>query len=193
MIDRMRTFLLAPALVALVLAAAGCVTPEDRQPAEDVRVAPDFAATPLRDVAVLPVVNRDPRDAMPDEDATLTFPEAAAREQMRRFLIRTRDYAVPTSAWVDERGGVDLDTDATLRLEIDDWDTGRLLARGVIYATGAFVLAKAPEGAELWRFSFRDLRLEPAAPHGGFAAERNMIESAELLVREGLMRVPGKR
>ncbi|MEZ6195042.1 MAG: hypothetical protein R3F20_04820 [Planctomycetota bacterium] len=179
-----------PLVIAGLILAAGCASPDNRAPDESQSVAENWGQRGIVEIAVLPVSSEVPEETIPDK--AFTFPEDEARHQMRTYLIRERDYAVPTSAFVDQSDPKAVPVDAELTLVMEQWDSSRLQQRGVVYAGGRFTLRAKGTGEELWTYGCRDKQISVPAPHGGYAVEANMRDASLEFVRQALSRLPRK-
>jgi len=186
-----------PVVAAILFAALfvpACQTAPNRYPVESGTINDDFAAAKIAEIVVLPVDSHGLQSK--DVNEGQAFPKDAMRQMVRKYLVGTKSYAVPASAWVDDamKNGAtsSMETDAILEVRMEQWDTKFLAGRGVVYAGAAFQLKSARDNATLWTYRCTDRQIPVAGPLGASAIAANMRAAARRLTEDALSRLPRK-
>jgi hypothetical protein len=145
-----------------------CQNTRRHEPVRDTWMDPD-ASVPIIDVGIAkPVIS--------NQRAGLLAP--LMREAARRLLLDEKGYSVVSDDLVDGamgRAGIDatgdasvassvVDADCVLLIHITKWETGDLLPRGRIYASGSIRAAARPNGRRVFEHTFQDeVLLSPGA------------------------------
>lgn len=182
--------LMAP-LGLLVLGACAGVP---REPVDEVTKDPAFDPAEVVDVAIL-----RPEVASPSDDKVLA---RHMREAARRVLIDDKLYSVLSDQYVDRTLAgtataapasalTELDADAVLQIDVDQWEDDKLTQTGRIHAGGTLVL-HGPSGM-LWEYRFRDRPVTSPFPVTSGNRAEAATAVARSLIRELLSRIPPRR
>jgi hypothetical protein len=172
----------------LMLATTACQTGRNRTPVRDTWMDPD-ASVPIIDVAIA-------RPHVASKNAALIAP--VMREAARRTLLDDKGYSILSDPVVDAAlgpAGIDgtgdasvasniVDADCVVLISVSRWDTGELIPRGRIYASGSIRAAARPNGRRVFEHTFQDeVLLSPASVTqlGREEAEKQM--AADLVTR----------